>query len=138
MIAFGLESRALAGALILCALTSYLALHEYKEAAIADTRCGTRLAVQVSDQNTATATDQHKADVDNIKRLQDQIARLQSDSEQAAARQTRLQAKLDDQQKVSHDLRKHAKPGDCLTVRIPDALPDSLYPGNQAATQPPG
>lgn len=137
MITFGLESRALAAALILCALLGYEALHWYKQAAIADARCDTRVAVQVGNENVATATDQHKADVGNITALQKQIDQLQSDARHAAAIKTTLQARLHDQQEVLDHALTTAKPGDCLHQPVPADLINSLHPGAHGSAKPP-
>lgn len=135
---FGLESRALALSLVLSGLLGWLALHEYKAASIAETRCETRLAAQANEQSTVTATDQHKADSENIAALQRQIQQLQSDNDHAAAIKMQLQARLHDQHEVLSHVLKTAKPGDCLTQRVPAALVDSLHAGADRPAEPPG
>jgi len=137
MISFGLESRALLLSLLLCGLLGGVALHEYRAVGVADARCDTRLAVQVGDQNTATATDQHQADAANIAALQQQIQQLQSDADHAASIKIRLQAQLHDQDEVLTHVRQTSKPADCINQRVPAALVNSLHPGTDSPAQPP-
>jgi hypothetical protein len=135
---FGLESRALLLALLLCGLLGGVALHEYRAVGVADAHCDTKLAVQVGNQNTATQTDQARADAANIAALQQQIQQLQSDAEHAAAIKTQLQAQLHDQDEVLAHVRQTSKPTDCVNQRVPAELIDSLHAGTSGPADAPG
>lgn len=121
----------------LCALLGWTTLHYHGLYVSAEARSDTRVAVQASQQSTATFTDQHKADQKTIQQLQDQLQKMQSDSDHAASIQIRLQAALTDQQKVLHAYEK-THPNTCLSQRVPDALIDSLHTSADRPAKPPG